>query len=69
MKGTIDGNLPEAEQQLLSSPKEKAEHATIVDLIRNDLSMVASARHGGALPLHQSCQYLPWPLVANKFGD
>jgi para-aminobenzoate synthetase component 1 len=42
MKGTIDGNLPEAEQQLLSSPKEKAEHATIVDLIRNDLSMVAS---------------------------
>lgn len=41
MKGTIDANLPDAEQQLLNSEKELAEHFTIVDLIRNDLSMVA----------------------------
>lgn len=41
MKGTIDATLPEAEQQLRNDPKEAAEHATIVDLIRNDLSMVA----------------------------
>jgi para-aminobenzoate synthetase component 1 len=41
MKGTIDATLPGAEQQLLSNEKERAEHATIVDLIRNDLSMVA----------------------------
>ncbi|WP_282783012.1 aminodeoxychorismate synthase component I [Phaeodactylibacter xiamenensis] len=41
MKGTIDATLPGAEQQLLSNDKERAEHATIVDLIRNDLSMVA----------------------------
>ncbi|MCB0567973.1 MAG: aminodeoxychorismate synthase component I [Phaeodactylibacter sp.] len=41
MKGTIDAALPEAKQQLLNNPKETAEHATIVDLIRNDLSMVA----------------------------
>ncbi len=42
MKGTIDASLPGAAQLLLDNPKEKAEHATIVDLIRNDLSMVAS---------------------------
>ena len=41
MKGTIDANFPDAENIILNSEKEKAEHATIVDLIRNDLSMVA----------------------------
>lgn len=41
MKGTIDATLPDAEKQLMNSVKEAAEHATIVDLIRNDLSMVA----------------------------
>lgn len=41
MKGTIDANLPNAQQQLFSDPKETAEHNTIVDLIRNDLSMIA----------------------------
>ena len=42
MKGTIDANIQNAEQQLLNDEKEVAEHHTIVDLIRNDLSMVAS---------------------------
>ena len=41
MKGTIDASLPNAGEQILNDPKEKAEHATIVDLIRNDLSLVA----------------------------
>lgn len=41
MKGTIDATLPNARETILSSLKEKAEHCTIVDLIRNDLSMVA----------------------------
>ncbi len=41
MKGTIDATIKNAEQQLLQDPKEIAEHYTIVDLIRNDLSMVA----------------------------
>ncbi|NQZ76858.1 MAG: aminodeoxychorismate synthase component I [Ekhidna sp.] len=41
MKGTIDANVPNAERQILSNRKEKAEHITIVDLIRNDLSQVA----------------------------
>lgn len=41
MKGTIDAAIPDAEQLILSDFKETAEHATIVDLIRNDLSQVA----------------------------
>jgi para-aminobenzoate synthetase component 1 len=42
MKGTIDASLPNAKDTLLNDPKEFAEHATIVDLLRNDLSRVAS---------------------------
>ncbi len=41
MKGTIDAAIPNAEHLILADFKEKAEHNTIVDLIRNDLSMVA----------------------------
>lgn len=41
MKGTIDADLPKASEQILANPKEFAEHATIVDLLRNDLSRVA----------------------------
>jgi len=41
MKGTISTAIPNAEQRLLGNPKEIAEHATIVDLIRNDLSVYA----------------------------
>ena len=41
MKGTIDADLPDAEETILNDAKEKAEHYTIVDLLRNDLSMVA----------------------------
>jgi len=42
MKGTIDASLPNAKEKILNDPKEFAEHATIVDLLRNDLSRVAS---------------------------
>jgi len=42
MKGTMDASVPEAYRLLASDPKEDAEHNTIVDLIRNDLSRVAS---------------------------
>jgi para-aminobenzoate synthetase component 1 len=41
MKGTIDASIPDAEKIILNDKKEKAEHNTIVDLIRNDLNMVA----------------------------
>jgi len=42
MKGTIQANLANAKEKILADVKEKAEHSTIVDLIRNDLSMVAN---------------------------
>lgn len=41
MKGTIDADIKNAKSLILNDPKEIAEHNTIVDLIRNDLSMVA----------------------------
>lgn len=41
MKGTISADNPENKEILLNDTKENAEHATIVDLIRNDLSKVA----------------------------
>jgi len=42
MKGTIDASIERAEEKILSDKKEMAEHTTIVDLIRNDLSIVAN---------------------------
>jgi para-aminobenzoate synthetase component 1 len=41
MKGTIDAGIKNAEFELLNNLKEVSEHNTIVDLIRNDISMVA----------------------------
>jgi len=42
MKGTIDASIPNAETIIFNDLKETAEHHTIVDLIRNDLSMVST---------------------------
>lgn len=42
MKGTIDAAIPDAEATILADRKELAEHVTIVDLIRNDLSQIAA---------------------------
>lgn len=41
MKGTVSDAVPGAPQVLLKDPKELAEHVTVVDLLRNDLAMVA----------------------------
>jgi para-aminobenzoate synthetase component 1 len=41
MKGTIDAGIKNAKELILTNSKELAEHNTIVDLIRNDLSLVA----------------------------
>lgn len=41
MKGTIPADLPEAESRLMQNEKEAREHATIVDLLRNDLAQIA----------------------------
>ncbi|KXB36699.1 para-aminobenzoate synthase component I [Bacteroidales bacterium KA00251] len=42
MKGTINADLPQAEEKILNDPKEKAEHYTIVDLMRSDLARIAT---------------------------
>ncbi|WP_339657359.1 aminodeoxychorismate synthase component I [uncultured Maribacter sp.] len=42
MKGTINSTIPNAKELLLSNKKELYEHNTIVDLIRNDLSMISN---------------------------
>lgn len=41
MKGTINSAIPYADKIILNDKKELAEHITIVDLIRNDLSRIA----------------------------
>ena len=41
MKGTIDANIAHAKIKILADSKEMAEHVMIVDLLRNDLSIVS----------------------------
>ena len=41
MKGTIDSSLPNAKEQILNDKKEMAEHIMVVDLLRNDLSIIS----------------------------
>ena len=41
MKGTIDASVPNAADKILADTKEMAEHVMVVDLLRNDLSIVA----------------------------
>jgi para-aminobenzoate synthetase component 1 len=41
MKGTIDANIKNAKEKILNNQKELAEHTMVVDLLRNDLGMVA----------------------------
>ncbi|MCY1719320.1 aminodeoxychorismate synthase component I [Prolixibacteraceae bacterium Z1-6] len=41
MKGTMDATIKNSKELILKDSKEIAEHNTIVDLIRNDLSLVA----------------------------
>ena len=41
MKGTIDASILDAKDKILNNQKEMAEHIMVVDLLRNDLSIVA----------------------------
>jgi len=42
MKGTIDAAVEDAEEKILRDEKEMAEHVMVVDLLRNDLGIVAT---------------------------
>jgi len=42
MKGTIEASVINAKETILANEKEMAEHVMIVDLMRNDLGMVAN---------------------------
>ncbi|MBU0631785.1 aminodeoxychorismate synthase component I [bacterium] len=42
MKGTIDASIEDAKEKILSNEKEMAEHVMIVDLLRNDLGIIAT---------------------------
>jgi len=42
MKGTIDASIENAKQKILEDTKEMAEHIMIVDMLRNDLSIVST---------------------------
>ncbi len=42
MKGTIDASIEDAELKILHDKKEMAEHTMVVDLLRNDIGIVAS---------------------------
>ena len=56
MKGTINALINNAADILMNNVKEKSEHATIVDLIRNDLSMVAKNIHVTKYRFYQTIQ-------------
>ena len=42
MKGTIDASIEHAEAKILANEKEMAEHVMVVDLLRNDLGIIAT---------------------------
>ncbi|MEJ0028953.1 MAG: aminodeoxychorismate synthase component I [Bacteroidota bacterium] len=65
MKGTIDASIPNAEAKILSDQKELAEHVTIVDLLRNDLSMIADNVPRYKISLRRTSQ----KLIASELGD
>jgi para-aminobenzoate synthetase component 1 len=43
MKGTIDSNIKNAKEIILDDKKELAEHVMVVDLLRNDLGIIANS--------------------------
>ena len=42
MKGTIDSSILNAKEKILANKKEMAEHTMVVDLLRNDLGIIAT---------------------------
>jgi para-aminobenzoate synthetase component 1 len=83
MKGTISASEHDAENKILNDPKEMSEHNTIVDLIRNDLSMVAdnvsvprfryteriSAIQGDIIQVSSEIRGSVFPSLRGRLGD
>ncbi|MBN2636752.1 MAG: aminodeoxychorismate synthase component I [Prolixibacteraceae bacterium] len=72
MKGTISAENKNAEILILNDSKEIAEHNTIVDLIRNDLSLVAgnvTVDKYRYLDLIQTNQKNLWQVSSQISGD
>lgn len=80
MKGTIDATLPNAIETILNDPKEIAEHTMIVDLLRNDLGMIATnidvkkfryvtTINAGSKQLHQISSHISGELPLNWRND
>jgi len=76
MKGTIDASVPNAIETILTDSKELAEHTMIVDLLRNDLGIVAtdiqvekfrtiSTINTGKKQLHQVSSHISGKLPSN----
>lgn len=83
MKGTADASLPDAEENILRDEKETAEHYTIVDLMRNDLSRIArdvevsrfryidriQTRHKDMLQVSSEIRGRLYPNYRERLGD
>lgn len=76
MKGTIDASHPNAIDTILNNSKELAEHTMIVDLLRNDLGIIATNIHvekfryittidAGTKKLHQVSSHICGTLSNN----
>ncbi len=83
IKGTIDAGIPNAQEILLNNTKEKAEHLTVVDLLRNDLNIVCKdvkvnrfcfietikTNFGELLQMTSEIEGKIKPDLNNRFGD
>jgi para-aminobenzoate synthetase component 1 len=72
MKGTMDATIENSKELILRDSKEVAEHNTIVDLIRNDLSLVATnvtLERFRYLERIKTAQYDLWQVSSKITGD
>ena len=75
MKGTLNASASNAREKLLNDPKELAEHVTIVDLIRNDMSMLAERvqvenfRYIDEVKTHENTLLQVSSRISGQLGD